>query len=118
MFWRKSSISPRQQLIDFIRSSTEHRIVGLIPDAGGPYGKAKRGLLEVARSTNALLVPIAVHSRPVLFFRRPRRYAWPLPFSRLRACVGEPVDGSSATLGQCEQSLMAVDRLSHEIWSS
>ncbi len=118
VYRRNSPVPPRQQIIDFVLASSEHRILGLITDAGGPYGKAKGGLLEVARATNALLVPIAARSRPVLFFRRPRRYAWPLPFARLEAYYGEPIDGSTATLEQCERAMMDVDRLAHGVWSS
>ena len=118
VYRRKSSVPPRQQLIDFISASPDKRIVGLITDAGGPYGEAKGGLLDVARATKALLVPIAVRSRPVLFSRLPRRYAWPLPFARLEPHYGEPVDGSTATLDQCEKALMDVDRLAHGVWSS
>jgi len=79
--------------------------VGLFADAGGPYGKVKPGLAEIARATEAWLVPVVVRGRPTLRFRWPWRYQFPLPFCRLAAHYGKPIDGRDATVERCQEAL-------------
>src|SRR5215471_6217197 len=96
VYRRRSPIPPRTQLIDLLKS--ERTLIGLFPDAGGPDGQVRSGFLEVARASEALLVPMAWHARPVLTLRSPgQRYDVPVPFSRILACYGEPLDGVHAT---------------------
>ena len=107
MYRRKSPIRPRQQIIEMIN---ERRCnVGLFVDAGGPYGKVKPGLAEIARATEAWLVPVVVRGRPTLRFRWPSRYAFPLPFCSLVAHHGEPIDGRDATVEDCQEALEKTD---------
>ncbi len=111
VYRRKSPVRPRQQIAEMIK---ERRCnVGLFADAGGPYGKVKPGLAEIARATEAWLVPVVVRGHPTLRFRWPRRYAFPLPFCKLAAYHGEPIDGSDATVERCQQALEATEARSN-----
>jgi lysophospholipid acyltransferase (LPLAT)-like uncharacterized protein len=118
VYRRRSPVRPSQQLIDFLRNANEPPAVGLFTDAGGPYGEAKRGLLEVARAARAWLVPLTVRARPVVILRKPAPYALPLPFSRIQAFYGKPLDGSVVTLEECSRALADVDRRAHGVWQS
>ncbi len=73
----------------------------------------KPGLPEVARESEAILVPVALRARPVVMLRWPRKYGFPLPFSSIEVFWGEPFDGSTATLEHCQKALnMQVERAS------
>ena len=59
--------------------------------------------------TEAWLVPVVVTGRPTLRFRWPWRYAFPLPFCKLMAHHGEPIDGRDATVERCQQALETTE---------
>jgi lysophospholipid acyltransferase (LPLAT)-like uncharacterized protein len=110
IYRRDSPVRPKQQIIDMVR---ERRCnIGLFCDAGGPYDRVKPGLPEIARATDGWLVPLIVRGRPTIGLRRPVRYAFPLPFSKLRAYHGDPIDGREATVDRCQEALEAVEKLS------
>jgi len=108
VYRRKSPIRPKQQIIDMVTARGCH--IGLFADAGGPYGQVKPGLPEIARATNAWLVPLVVRGRPVVKFRRPRRYIFPLPFCTLEAHHAAPIDGREATVEACQTALDALEQ--------
>ena len=81
----------------------------MFADAGGPYGRVKPGLAEIARATGAWVVPLVVRGRPVIEFTRPWHYVFPLPFCSVLASYGEPLDGREATVDRCQQALDAVE---------
>jgi len=110
IYRRKSPIRPKQQIIDMVMARGCN--IGLFADAGGPYGQVKPGLPEIARATNAWLVPLVVRGRPVVTFKRPRRYIFPLPFCTLEANHAAPIDGRDATVEICQ---IALDLLEQEI---
>jgi lysophospholipid acyltransferase (LPLAT)-like uncharacterized protein len=83
--------------------------IGLFADAGGPYGRVKPGLAEIAQATDAWLVPLIVNGRPIIMLKRPWRYAFPLPFCTLTAHRGEPIDGREATVDRCQEALDGVE---------
>lgn len=116
VYRRRSPVRPSQQLIDFLGNAVEPPAVGLFTDAGGPYGRAKPGLVDVARATRAWLVPLTVRAQPVVMLRKPAPYVLPLPFSRIRVFYGDPLDGSVATLAECSRALAALDRRAHGVW--
>jgi lysophospholipid acyltransferase (LPLAT)-like uncharacterized protein len=118
VYRRHSPVRPRQQLIDFLRDAGEPLAVGLFTDAGGPYGQAKSGLVEVARATRAWLVPLTVRAQPVVIVTKPVPYALPLPFSRIQVFHGEPLDGAAVTLDECSRALADMDRKAHGVWQS
>lgn len=103
VYRRRSPIQPKAQLIDLLKA--ERPVIGLFPDSGGPDGQVRPGFVEVAQATEALLVPMAWHARPVLMVRSPRRYCLPVPFSRVTAHYGQPIDGVRATADDCRCAL-------------
>jgi lysophospholipid acyltransferase (LPLAT)-like uncharacterized protein len=111
VYRRQSSIRAKDQLVDFLRSGPY--VVGLFADSGGPYGIIKPGLPEVARESEAMLVPFAVSASPVVMLRWPRKYGFPLPFSSIEVFWGQPFDGSTVTVEDCQKALdMQVKRAS------
>jgi lysophospholipid acyltransferase (LPLAT)-like uncharacterized protein len=108
VYRRQSPVRPKQQIIEMVQARGCN--IGLFADAGGPYGRVKPGLSEIARETDAWLVPLVVRARPVVMFRWPRRYAFPVPFGSLRAMHGDPLDGRAADPSRCQAALAAVER--------
>lgn len=109
VYRRRSPIPPKAQIIHLLKA--ERPVIGVFVDSGGPDGQVRPGFLEVARAAEALLVPMAWHARPVLALRTPRRrYYVPVPFSRITAYHGQPLDGVDATLDDCRDALEALER--------
>ena len=107
-YHRKSPVRPRSQVIDMLAHS--HKTVGLFTDAGGPDKLVKPGLLEIARETDAQLVPVAVQAKPVIRIPGPRRFLLPVPFAKMTAYHAEPLDGRDCTLEECQQALDDLER--------
>ncbi len=107
VYRRHSPVRPKQQIIDMVQARGCN--IGLFADAGGPYGRVKPGLPEIARETDAWLVPLVVRARPVIMLRWPRRYGFPVPFGALRAHHGAPLNGREATVEACQAALEAVE---------
>jgi lysophospholipid acyltransferase (LPLAT)-like uncharacterized protein len=103
VYRRNSPIRPTQQIIDLLKA--ERCNVGMIPDSGGPYGKVKPGLAEIARSTGAWLVPVIIRARGLLKLRRPWRGGLPLPYCSLVAYHGPPLDGTRTSVAECQTAL-------------
>ena len=108
IYRRKSPIRPKQQIIDMVRARGCN--IGLFADAGGPYGRVKPGLPEIAQATDAWLVPLIVRGRPAVTLKRPRRYMFPLPWCTLQANHAAPLDGRDATVEGCQMALDALER--------
>jgi lysophospholipid acyltransferase (LPLAT)-like uncharacterized protein len=107
VYRRNSPIRPKQQIVDMVRARGCN--IGLFADAGGPYGRVKPGLPEIAGEADAWLVPLIVRARPVIMVRWPRRYGFPVPFGALRGHHGKPIDGREATVELCQAALEAVE---------
>jgi len=114
VYRRRSPWQPKQQLIDLLRREPQS-ILALFPDSGGPDGEVRPGLVEVARETGALLVPIAVRACPVLIVGSSRRYGLPLPFCTVTAFHGDPVDGRGATSQAIQKALEEQDNRARRI---
>ncbi len=108
VYRRKSPIPPKQQIIDMVTARGCN--IGLFADAGGPYGQVKPGLPEIARATDAWLVPVIVGGHPLVKFMWPRRYIFPLPFCTLDANSAPPIDGREATTDICQRALSALEQ--------
>jgi lysophospholipid acyltransferase (LPLAT)-like uncharacterized protein len=66
---------------------------GLVADGSrGPARVAQKGLLYLARETQAPIIPLAVAARHKLTFNSWDRFEFPLPFSRLAVLVGDPLN--------------------------
>ena len=109
IYRRKSPVRPKQQIIEMVRTRGCH--IGVFADAGGPYGRVKPGLPEIATATNAWLVPLIVRGRPIIKLTRPWHYEFPVPFGTLRAHHAEPIDGVTATVDRCEEALKGIEAL-------
>lgn len=116
VYRRRSLVRPGQQLIDFMRHAPVPPLMGLFTDAGGPYGRAKEGLLTVAQATGALVVPVAPRCRPALMLPIPVPYTVPLPFARIDVHHGPPLDAATASLKDMDDALRAVDSMAHGVW--
>jgi hypothetical protein len=116
VYRRRSAVRPGQQIIDLIETAPEPPILGLIPDAGGPYGTLKPGILRIARATRSHLLPVAVRADPSLLQRQPARYVIPLPLAHVKVHTGTPLDGSTVTPEEAHAALEALDRQAHGIW--
>lgn len=111
VYRRRSSIRAKDQILDFLRSGPHS--VGLFADSGGPDGIVKPGLPEVARKSEAILIPFAMKARPVVMLRRPKKFALPMPFSSIEVFWGHPLEGRTATLEHCQKALdIQVERAS------
>ena len=59
----------------------------------GPFHAVKRGAVELASRTGAVVMPVSVAARPrKVFARRWDRMEIPRPFSRVHLAVGEPIE--------------------------
>ncbi len=109
IYRRRSTISPKEQIIKLIQ--TRQCNIGLIPDAGGPYRKVKPGIAEIARATNALVVPLVPLGQPALTVPWPKRFILPLPFCSLVVCTGTALDGSTTTVAECQNALEGIEEI-------
>ena len=107
IYRRKSSIRPKEQIIELLR--TRKCNIGLIPDSGGPYGRVKPGVAEIARDAEALLVPLAIRGRRILTLKWPWRYRFPLPFCSLVVYNGTPLDGRNTSVDECQKALEELE---------
>ena len=105
VFRRRSTVTPRQQIADYVR--TTGRPILNLPDSGGPYGVMKPGILEVARACNARIVPFQVTARPTVSVGRTLKHVIPLPYCRIEVRRGAPLDGT-ATVDECQRALDAL----------
>jgi lysophospholipid acyltransferase (LPLAT)-like uncharacterized protein len=103
VFRRRSSVSARVQLVDYVRGS--RRSIVNLPDSGGPYGVMKPGILEVARACDALVVPFVVDAHPALTLGRVLRQLVPLPFARVTLRHAAPRAAVELTVDDCQRAL-------------
>jgi hypothetical protein len=101
-FRMQSRVSPRQQIIDYV-CSTGRPILNL-PDSGGPYGRMKPGILEVAKACDARLIPFVVTASPAVTLGRKLQHVIPLPKCTFNVRRAPPLP-STATVEECQQAL-------------
>jgi lysophospholipid acyltransferase (LPLAT)-like uncharacterized protein len=106
VFRRRSAVSARAQLVDYVRSSG--RSIVNLPDSGGPYGVMKPGILEVARACDALVVPFVVDARPSLTLGARLRHVVPLPWARVTLRHAAPIAAAAASVDACQRALDAL----------
>jgi lysophospholipid acyltransferase (LPLAT)-like uncharacterized protein len=104
---QRSAIRSTDEIIELVKRGRPN--IGLFPDAGGHHGRMKPGLTALARATKALLVPIVPRGHPSLMLPWPRRYGVPLPFSSVVVHNGDPLDGTTVTIGECQAALEEVE---------
>jgi lysophospholipid acyltransferase (LPLAT)-like uncharacterized protein len=106
VYSRHAPTRPKEQIADALVTRGGH--LALAADSGGPYGRVKKGLLDIARASGSLLVPLTFHGRGVVRLRRPVTHYVPLPFCSLVVYDGEPLDARRVSIAQCQE---AMDRL-------
>ena len=113
VYRRMSSVRPKDQIVDFLRSGPY--VVGLFADSGGSDGIVRPGLPEVARLSEAILIPFAINARPSVNLTWPKKFSFPLPFASFTVFWGQPIDGSTASVEHCQKALdMQVKRTLEE----
>ena len=89
-FYYGKKIKPRDQIINFLAKNTNRRF-GIFTDAGGPFYKVRKSLVELAIKTKRPLVPFRSRYSPgVIFFNN----KFPLPIIKGKSLFGEPIDCS------------------------
>ena len=94
------------------------RVAVLLDGPKGPPRKAKSGVIQLARSGHAPLIPCAIVSKPTHRFGSWDGTQLPLPFARVRFALGEPValpnessDAADASaLSELEARIAALER--------
>ena len=80
----------------------------------GPFGVVKPGILKMAHSTGAFIVPFHVSAQRAWFFKSWDRFMLPKPFSRVRLVFGRPLQfqpsSSDADFEQQRQYLETLMR--------
>lgn len=109
VYGRHSSIRPKKQIADALVNHGGH--LALAADSGGPYGRVKKGLLDIAQASRSLLVPLIFRGHRVVRLRRPVTHYVPLPFCSLVVHDGEPLDAQRIGITECQE---AMDRLERE----
>jgi hypothetical protein len=106
VFRRRSPVPPRAQIVDYVRASG--RSIAILPDAGGPYGRVKPGMMQVAAEAGAWVQPFVVHVDRALVLGRRLRHVVPLPRAHVELRWGEPLP-PDAGAAACQAALEALD---------
>jgi lysophospholipid acyltransferase (LPLAT)-like uncharacterized protein len=86
---RKGGVQALQHMAAYVARGHS---CGLVADGSrGPARVAQKGILYLARKTQAPIIPLAVAARRKITFKSWDRFELPLPFSRLAVLVGEPL---------------------------
>ena len=93
-------------LRNLIRRARAGEPVAVLPDGPrGPAGRAKPGVIAVARASGAFLVPIGVSAAPARQFGSWDRAILPLPFARVTCSYGEPIRVPKKASGEVLEGL-------------
>jgi lysophospholipid acyltransferase (LPLAT)-like uncharacterized protein len=108
VYGRHSSTRPKEQIAHALVTRGGH--LALAADSGGPYGRVKKGLLDIAQASGSLLVPLTFRGRRVVRLRHPVTHYIPLPFCSLVVHDGEPLDARRVDLAQCQEAMDGLER--------
>jgi len=101
-----SSRGATSLLRNLIRQARAGRPVAILPDGPrGPAGRAKPGVIAVARASGARLVPIGVSAFPAKQFGSWDRAILPLPFARVTCRYGEVIRVPKKATGEALEGL-------------
>jgi lysophospholipid acyltransferase (LPLAT)-like uncharacterized protein len=88
-----STMELSRKLVRIIRQVSSGRNCLIHPDGpAGPAYHVKPGVTAIAQKSGALIIPMGGYCRHAYHWNRWDRYTWPLPFSKVQLCVGEPFD--------------------------
>jgi lysophospholipid acyltransferase (LPLAT)-like uncharacterized protein len=102
-FARRAAASPRDQIAEYVRTTS--RSIFLLPDAGGPYGKVKPGIVAIARACGVPVVPVRVRCDRAIVVGRRLRHVVPLPGATIDVDFGEPIPPDFIDTGRCQAAL-------------
>jgi len=101
-----SSRGATSLLRSLIREARAGRPVAILPDGPrGPAGKAKPGVIAVARASGARLVPVGISASLARRLGSWDRAILPLPFARVTCSYGEPIFVPKKTTGDALEKL-------------
>jgi len=90
-----TTLAGARKMIGLIQALQAGNFSYITPDGpDGPPRVAKEGVAFLAMRLEARLIPIGAYSQTCFRLRRWDRYALPLPFSRIRVVIGEPIRAS------------------------
>ncbi len=79
-------------LLKLVKVLKEGETVAITVDGPkGPYGKVKPGIILLAQKTGVPIIPVYVHFDWYIRLKTWDRLVIPIPFSRARASIGEPI---------------------------
>ncbi len=82
-----------RQVLNVIQALKRGQLSFIFPDGpDGPPFQAKPGVFFIARKARALVLPLGIWTRQAYAMPRWDRFLVPLPFARLHAVVGAPID--------------------------
>ena len=99
-------------LVELRRSLEAGRNIGLAVDGPkGPYGSIQPGVLQLARLTGAVVLPLRAHSSSAIILDTWDRTVVPRPFSRVDIVCGPEIrltpESSETEMGDAHQVLAA-----------
>lgn len=85
----RTSVKGTIQFIKYLKAG--HDGVVAMDGPNGPYHIPKPGALQIARKSDAMIIPLGVwYSKKIIFKSRWDKYQLPLPFSKCVLIMGEP----------------------------
>lgn len=108
-----NTLGTGRKLIDLIRSMRSGKNLIIHPDGpAGPAYKIKPGIIYLAKTTNALILPLGCYCRNAYHIPRWDRYTLPLPFSKIHIQVGDPIQ-----IPEGDQSLEEISYAVEDIFN-
>jgi lysophospholipid acyltransferase (LPLAT)-like uncharacterized protein len=106
-----TSMVAGRRLLALIRQMKQGKHLCLNPDGpGGPTHEPKKGVVFIARKTEALIIPTGAYTATGYRIPRWDRYTVPLPFSRITVVLGEPLE-LTAEMDAEQARLFVRDRM-------
>lgn len=90
-----TTLTAARRMIELTKALKAGKFSYITPDGpDGPPRVAKEGVAFLATRVEARLIPVGAYCRTCYRLKRWDRYALPLPFSRIRLVVGEPIQAT------------------------
>jgi lysophospholipid acyltransferase (LPLAT)-like uncharacterized protein len=87
-----TTLAGARRMIALMQALKAGKFAYITPDGpDGPYKVSKEGVVFLAARLGAWLIPLGAYCRPCYRIRRWDRYTLPLPYSRIRVVVGQPM---------------------------
>lgn len=101
----KNGRAAKEEMIDFLKQGYPGAIS--VDGPKGPAFKVKAGIVDMAKKSQALVVPYVLYSASYWQFRSWDRFRLPKPFSKILVSYGEPINVASEEIAfETYQSLI------------